>query len=72
MANARERQVRSLTHTSESDAVLAKDKLIFWWRWEELNLRHGAYETPALPLSYTAGTRRPVPHRSDYHAANGI
>src|SRR5215470_4655548 len=25
-----------------------------WWRWEELNLRHGAYETPALPLSYTA------------------
>ena len=23
-----------------------------WWRWEELNLRHGAYETPALPLSY--------------------
>ena len=22
-----------------------------WWRWEELNLRHGAYETPALPLS---------------------
>ena len=31
-----------------------------WWRWEELNLRHGAYETPALPLSYTAevGHRR--------------
>ena len=29
-----------------------------WWRWEELNLRHGAYETPALPLSYTAA--RPV------------
>jgi hypothetical protein len=27
-----------------------------WWRWEELNLRHGAYETPALPLSYTAGS----------------
>ena len=27
-----------------------------WWRWEELNLRHGAYETPALPLSYTAVT----------------
>src|SRR5439155_26323304 len=28
-----------------------------WWRWEELNLRHGAYETCALPLSYTASTR---------------
>src|SRR5438552_1047915 len=28
-----------------------------WWRWEELNLRHGAYETPALPLSYTAKCR---------------
>jgi hypothetical protein len=28
-----------------------------WWRWEELNLRHGAYETPALPLSYTADSR---------------
>jgi hypothetical protein len=28
-----------------------------WWRWEELNLRHGAYETPALPLSYTAVSR---------------
>ena len=28
-----------------------------WWRWEELNLRHGAYETPALPLSYTAVIR---------------
>jgi hypothetical protein len=28
-----------------------------WWRWEELNLRHGAYETPALPLSYTAVVR---------------
>jgi hypothetical protein len=27
---------------------------VSWWRWEELNLRHGAYETPALPLSYTA------------------
>ena len=20
-----------------------------WWRWEDSNLRHGAYETPALP-----------------------
>src|SRR5213593_2598323 len=29
-----------------------------WWRWEELNLRHGAYETPALPLSYTADPRK--------------
>ena len=29
-----------------------------WWRWEELNLRHGAYETPALPLSYTATSRK--------------
>src|SRR5262249_11967794 len=28
-----------------------------WWRWEELNLRHGAYEPPALPLSYTADPR---------------
>src|ERR1043165_10258709 len=25
-----------------------------WWRWEELNLRQGDYETPALPVSYTA------------------
>ena len=24
------------------------------WRWEDLNLRQRAYETPALPLSYTA------------------
>ena len=31
--------------------------LLSWWRWEELNLRHGAYETPALPLSYTAKCR---------------
>ena len=23
-----------------------------------MNLRHGAYETPALPLSYTASSRR--------------
>src|SRR2546425_8192299 len=29
-----------------------------WWRWEGLDLRHGAYETPALPLSYTARSRR--------------
>ena len=29
-----------------------------WWRWEESNLRHGAYETPALPLSYTAFARK--------------
>ena len=27
---------------------------IGWWRWEDLNLRQRAYETPALPLSYTA------------------
>ena len=25
-----------------------------WWRWVDLNHRHRAYETPALPLSYTA------------------
>jgi hypothetical protein len=31
--------------------------MAYWWRWEELNLRHGAYETPALPLSYTAENR---------------
>src|SRR6266478_9198157 len=31
---------------------------VSWWRWEELNLRHGAYETPALPLSYTADPRK--------------
>src|SRR5207253_8330681 len=42
-----------------------------WWRWEELNLRHGAYETPALPLSYTAGwpgrprSERSVPHDAE-------
>jgi hypothetical protein len=33
--------------------------LLSWWRWEELNLRHGAYETPALPLSYTAESEAP-------------
>ena len=32
------RSCDSLTHTSESDAVLAKDKLIFWWRWGVMNL----------------------------------
>src|SRR5438034_1084267 len=32
--------------------------LLSWWRWEELNLRHGAYETPALPLSYPAETNQ--------------
>ena len=33
-----------------------------WWRWEDLNLRLRAYETPALPLSYTAakGVYRPT------------
>src|SRR5204863_6109717 len=35
-----------------------RDRAERWWRWEELNLRHGAYETPALPLSYTAGQRQ--------------
>ena len=35
--------------------MLERDVSGRWWRWEELNLRHGAYETPALPLSYTAG-----------------
>jgi hypothetical protein len=33
-------------------------RLLSWWRWEELNLRHGAYETPALPLSYTADPKK--------------
>ena len=28
-----------------------------WWRWVDLNHRHRAYETPALPLSYTARSR---------------
>src|SRR2546426_7993817 len=37
-----------------------------WWRWEELNLRHGAYETPALPLSYTAGSACPETYRMDF------
>src|SRR2546428_9356733 len=47
-----------------------------WWRWEELNLRHGAYETPALPLSYTAGwpgrprSERSVPHDADTQPAH--
>src|SRR5438874_12367872 len=42
-----------------------------WWRWEEWSVRHGAYETPALPLSYTAGwpgrprSERSVPHGAD-------
>src|SRR5437762_7437534 len=46
-----------------------------WWRWEELNLRHGAYETPALPLSYTAGwpgrprSERSVPHDAETQPA---
>src|SRR6266705_2885062 len=37
-----------------------------WWRWEESNLRHGAYETPALPLSYTAGPTRPKTSGPDF------
>src|SRR2546430_1018993 len=37
-----------------------------WWRWEELTLRHGAYETPALPLSYTAGSACPETYRMDF------
>src|SRR5256886_7945450 len=37
-----------------------------WWRWEELNRRHGAYETPALPLSYTAGPACPETYRMDF------
>src|SRR5205823_4322426 len=47
-----------------------RDRAERWWRWEELNLRHGAYETPALPLSYTAGSsvfgksRTILPHAS--------
>src|SRR5438874_5934951 len=46
-----------------------------WWRWEELNLRHGAYETPALPLSYTARwpgrprSERSVPHDAETQPA---
>src|SRR3990167_6514210 len=48
-----------------------------WWRWEELNLRHGAYETPALPLSYTAegrddrGSRGILPQAAQVRAASG-
>jgi hypothetical protein len=26
-----------------------RKSLIYWWRREDSNLRHGAYETPALP-----------------------
>ena len=37
-----------------------------WWRWEELNLRHGAYETPALPLSYTADGETAYPEKRVY------
>src|SRR5436309_3174842 len=40
--------------------------LLSWWRWEESNLRHGAYETPALPLSYTAGPTRPKTSGPDF------
>ena len=31
-----------------------------------MNLRHGAYETPALPLSYTAGPACPETYRMDF------
>jgi hypothetical protein len=41
-----------------------------WWRWEELNLRHGAYETPALPLSYTAKSRNVMERNAVYHIAS--
>ena len=72
-----EEQAADVRRVSAGSSVSAEHRSIEalgekWWRWEELNLRHGAYETPALPLSYTAGTRMPVPHHSDYHAANGI
>jgi hypothetical protein len=38
----------------DQDGICHAKYAVSWWRWEELNLRHGAYETPALPLSYTA------------------
>ena len=34
--------------------ILPKSPARNWWRWVDLNHRHRAYETPALPLSYTA------------------
>ena len=30
------------------------------WRWRDLNPRHRAYESPALPLSYTAKNAPPA------------
>src|SRR6267142_6800070 len=43
-----------------------------WWRWEELNLRHGAYETPALPLSYTADLATPPSLEVPYDRRKGF
>ncbi len=42
-----------------------------WWRWEESNLRHGAYETPALPLSYTARASHMVGAAGPVRQASG-
>jgi hypothetical protein len=47
----------ALDHQELLRAGRGDSRLGRWWRWEESNLRHGAYETPALPLSYTAAPR---------------
>src|SRR5206468_11000117 len=51
--NRRDRPI--VLHENVSHALHLDEQ---WWRWDELNLRHAAYETPALPLSYTAVSRR--------------
>ena len=47
-----------ITHDSRADCQWQSGTEVVeetgWWRWEESNLRQRAYETPALPLSYTA------------------
>src|SRR6266850_877841 len=62
---------RNESRPARSRVRSEKSRFVSWWRLEELNLRHGAYETPALPLSYTAGwpgrprSERSVPHDAD-------
>ena len=47
------RQKHASSYPIQAGCLVEKTGLN-WWRWVDLNHRHRAYETPALPLSYTA------------------
>ena len=42
-------RARSRARSENSAEMLSRKVLKTWWRREDSNLRHGAYETPALP-----------------------